>query len=181
MLLFVRYRLYQPVQSSAMKYLILLTNYLTSCVLSTCLHAFIITVNCRSADLLSLMALWGTASGATGLSLSTSWMSEHRTGSLCLSLYLGYRPSSTVHNSSYTLVCTWRLKEDRRQTLRWTSGVKIDLMLYDKMVRPASGRCKRKATVQFSQAAVVSVPPIRRSTVAMWTWTSVRSCRHEDM
>lgn len=32
---------------------------------------------------------------------------------------------------------------------------------------PASGLCKRKATVQFSQAAVVSVPPMRRSTVAM--------------
>ncbi|CAB1314607.1 unnamed protein product, partial [Coregonus sp. 'balchen'] len=29
--------------------------------------------------------------------------------------------------------------------------------------------CSRKATVQLSQAAVVSVPPIRRSTVAMWT------------
>lgn len=61
---------------------------------------------CRSADLLSLMALWGTASGATGLSLSTSWTRAHNTGSLCLSLYLGYRPSSTAHISSYTLVCT---------------------------------------------------------------------------
>lgn len=36
-----------------------------------------------------------------------------------------------------------------------------------KMVHPASGLCKRKATVQFNQAAVVSVPPMRRSTVAM--------------
>lgn len=42
----------------------------------------------------------------------------------------------------------------------------------------ASGLCKRKATVQFSQAAVVSVPPMRRSTVAMWTCTSVSTWRH---
>lgn len=35
------------------------------------------------------------------------------------------------------------------------------------MRSPASGLCNRKATVQFSQAAVVSVPPMRRSTVAM--------------
>lgn len=57
------------------------------------------------------MALCGTASGATGLSRSTSCTRELRTGSLCLSLYFGYRPSSTVHSSSYTLVCTWRLKD----------------------------------------------------------------------
>lgn len=60
------------------------------------------------ADLLSLMALCGTASGATGLSRSTSCTRALRTGSLCLSLYFGYRPSSTVHSSSYTLVCTYR-------------------------------------------------------------------------
>lgn len=42
----------------------------------------------------------------------------------------------------------------------------------------ASGLCRRKATVQFSQAAVVSVPPMRRSTVAMWTCTPVSTWRH---
>lgn len=44
----------------------------------------------------------------------------------------------------------------------------------------ASGLCKRKATVQFSQAAVVSDPPMRRSTVAMWTCMSVRTWRHQQ-
>lgn len=44
----------------------------------------------------------------------------------------------------------------------------------------ASGLCKRKATVQFSQAAVVSDPPMRRSTVAMWTCVSVRTWRHRQ-
>lgn len=52
------------------------------------------------------MALCGTAKGATGLSLSISLIREDNTGSLCLSLYLGYRPSKTLHSSSYTLVCT---------------------------------------------------------------------------
>lgn len=42
----------------------------------------------------------------------------------------------------------------------------------------ASGLCRRKATVQFSQAAVVSVPPMRRSTVAMWICTSVSTWRN---
>ncbi|TNN78378.1 hypothetical protein EYF80_011362 [Liparis tanakae] len=35
------------------------------------------------------------------------------------------------------------------------------------MTCPASGLWRRNATVQFSQAAVVSVPPMRRSTVAI--------------
>lgn len=72
---------------------------------------FILPSHRHLTDLLSLMALCGTASGATGLSRSTSCTRELRTGSLCLSLYFGYRPSSTVHSSSYTLVCTWRLKD----------------------------------------------------------------------
>lgn len=41
------------------------------------------------ADLLSLMALCGTASGATGLSRRTSCTRALRTGSLCRSLYFG--------------------------------------------------------------------------------------------
>lgn len=132
------------------------------------------------ADLLSLMALCGTAKGATGLSLSTSLIREQRTGSLCLSLYLGYRPSNTVHSSSYTNSCTCRLHEKgciKNKNMYFV----LTFFCFLVKIPSASGLCRRKATIQFSQAAVVSVPPIRRSTVAMWTWISVNSWEHEDM
>lgn len=77
------------------------------------------------ADLLSLTALCGMASGATGLSRSTSCTRALRTGSLCLSLYFGYRPSNTVHSSSYTLVCTYRSEMQQRETVwieLWLGG-----------------------------------------------------------
>ncbi|CAB1416772.1 unnamed protein product [Pleuronectes platessa] len=121
----------------------------------------------RSADLLSLMALCGTANGATGLSLSTSLIKEVRTGSLCLSVYLGYRLSShcaqlLMHHGLHLEIKT---TEDRHMDMNFVNVFEVFL---SRRV-PASGLCRRKATVQFSQAAVVSVPPMRRSTVAICT------------
>lgn len=43
-----------------------------------------------------------------------------------------------------------------------------------------SGLCRRKAIVQLSQAAVVSVPPISRSTVVMCIWLSDKVCRTKE-
>lgn len=81
-------------------HLIFWTNDVTNKVTKSCFWL----IHHMHVDLLSLTALCGTASGATGLSRSTSCMRAHRTGSLCLSLYFGYRPSRTAQSSSYTLV-----------------------------------------------------------------------------
>lgn len=69
------------------------------------------------AHLLFRMALWGTARGATGRSLNISLFRAHKYGSLCRSLYWGYRTSSTPHSSSYTLFWTWMTREWKRGLL----------------------------------------------------------------